>query len=342
MRILYAGELWEGSTALDRLRALERLGAKIVPFNTTPFESRFRLVRSLSHRLNTGPPLASLNRQLRSFILAQQPAPDIVYIDKGVWIRPETLSDVADRTKALLVHFTPDAALTSGYRSRHFVRAMGLYDLCVTTKVWEVPRYKAEGARRVMLTTQAFERSRFFPVPPDPALASDVAFVGVYKRGYAPPLRAASSLGVGLAIWGRGWRRYARTHTWASHAVRGDGIWGLDYPRALCSAAICLGLLSKLIPETSTTRTFEIPACGGFLLAERSDEHRAFFDEGREAEYFASHEEMQDKIRFYLAHDEKRRAIAEAGRARCLSSPYSNDDVMDRVLQEIQTVQRER
>ena len=64
-----------------------------------------------------------------------------------------------------------------------------------------------------------------------------------------------------MKIWGRGWGRYAALHRWAAPLVQGEGVWGADYTRALCSASIGLGLLSKLIPETSTTRTFEIPAC---------------------------------------------------------------------------------
>jgi spore maturation protein CgeB len=114
--------------------------------------------------------------------------------------------------------------------------------------------------------------------------------------------------------------------------VQGEGIWGADYPRALRSAKIALGLLSKWIPETTTTRTFEIPATGTFMLAERNDDHAALFEEGKEAEFFASDEELGDKIRFYLANDAARGRIAAAGRARCERSGYSDAHQLRRVL----------
>jgi spore maturation protein CgeB len=117
--------------------------------------------------------------------------------------------------------------------------------------------------------------------------------------------------------------------------VRADGLWGDDYVHALASFKIGLGLLSKAIPEQHTTRTFEIPAAGTFLLAERTDEHRAFFEEGREAEYFDSTEELHDKVLFYLRNDAARSTIAARGRERCQRSGYDNDSVLAGVMNQI-------
>ena len=81
--------------------------------------------------------------------------------------------------------------------------------------------------------------------------------------------------------------------------IQGDACYGVDYARALTGAKIAIGLLSKRIPETTTTRSFEIPACGTMLLAERTQDHQALFEEGVEAEFFDSAEECADKARFY-------------------------------------------
>jgi spore maturation protein CgeB len=118
--------------------------------------------------------------------------------------------------------------------------------------------------------------------------------------------------------------------------VGGDGLWGDDYVDALASFRIGLGLLSKYIPEQHTTRTFEIPAAGAFLLAERTFEHEGFFVEGREAEFFTSPGEMVSKAKFYLENEALRSRIAERGRERCRRSGYDTDSVLSRILKSIE------
>jgi len=220
-------------------------------------------------------------------------------------------------------------------RSRHFDACIPLYDMLVTTKPFEVRLYKTAGAREVLLVLQGYD-DRFKPVSPmadvQAELGSDVCFIGHCEAHYAGRLRAASRTAGRLRIWGPRWRRYAYLHPWARSHVVADGIWGARYPLALACSKIALGLLSKHIPETTTTRTFEIPAMCVFMLAERTDEHLALFKEGIEAEYFGSDEEMQEKVGFYLTHDNARSKIAAAGRERCIQSGYDAKSQIEKVL----------
>jgi spore maturation protein CgeB len=78
-------------------------------------------------------------------------------------------------------------------------------------------------------------------------------------------------------------------------------------------------------------RSFEIPALGSFLLAERTPEHAALFREGEEAEFFSSVEECASKIRIYLADKPRRAAVARAGQRRCLEN-YSMTEAISRAL----------
>ena len=61
---------------------------------------------------------------------------------------------------------------------------------------------------------------------------------------------------------------------------------GDDYRKTICSSKIVLGFLRKVNADTQTSRTFEIPACGGFMLMERTENQQRLFEEGKEAEYF--------------------------------------------------------
>src|SRR6185437_1405596 len=92
---------------------------------------------------------------------------------------------------------------------------------------------------------------------------------------------------------------------------------------ALTASRIGLGFLRTICADQHTTRTFEIPACGSMLLADRTEEHREFFEEGREAEFFSSEDELQDKASFYASDEDARRRIAGAGRRRCITGRYA-------------------
>jgi spore maturation protein CgeB len=92
--------------------------------------------------------------------------------------------------------------------------------------------------------------------------------------------------------------------------------------KALQANKIALGLLHRANRDLHTSRSFEIPACGGFMLAERTAEHQEYFAEDREAVYFDTFDELMDKIRYYLRHDAARTRIAADGYRRCLHSGY--------------------
>jgi spore maturation protein CgeB len=115
----------------------------------------------------------------------------------------------------------------------------------------------------------------------------------------------------------------------------GAGLWGDDYARGICSFAVNLAFLRKENRDLQTTRSAEIPACGGFMLAERTPEHQRLFQEGVEAEFFDSPEELLAKIQFYLDNEDKRRAMAAAGRQRCLDGGYSNPERLAAVLRRL-------
>nr|WP_276598371.1 glycosyltransferase [Flavobacterium azizsancarii] len=84
--------------------------------------------------------------------------------------------------------------------------------------------------------------------------------------------------------------------------------------------------------DTQTSRTMEIPACGGFMLAERTTEHLDLFSENKEAVFFSNDEELLEKCRYYLINEEERKRIVEGGILRCKTSGYSNEESIKRML----------
>ena len=326
IRMFYIGSSGDSGNGLDKRHALESLGIELHDFDTKPYlRHPSRLLASLAHRLNVGPSLNALNRDLLARARSLSGVTH-VWMDKGSWVWPETLEELKRRFGAPLVHYANDSMLHAN-RSRHFRAALPLYDFLFTTKSWEIADYRRLGARFVRHVPDAVDEQRFQPRDVTPAqrekYRSPVTFIGRCEPHYAHTLRAVAESGAELGVWGPRWLRYTRRNEWARSCVRGDGVWFDDYPVALSCAGIGLGLLSKLFPETATTRTFEIPACGTFLLAERTGDHLSLYEEGREAEYFSSTDELVDKIRFYTANPALRERIAKAGRERYLRSGYT-------------------
>ena len=106
----------------------------------------------------------------------------------------------------------------------------------------------------------------------------------------------------------------------------------------------CQGLFRLLGPTTSNENLkSKLPTGTRHLgLAERTDDHLSLFEEGKEAEFFSGDEEMQDKIRFYLANDDARKRIAVAGRERCLRSGYSSAEQLANIIAKVNSQEEYR
>jgi spore maturation protein CgeB len=111
--------------------------------------------------------------------------------------------------------------------------------------------------------------------------------------------------------------------------------YGDEFAKVMCASAVCLNFLRKANRDTETTRSIEIPACGAFMLAERTKQHQEMFTEGTEAIYFESKEELLEKVKYYLTHKEIRIQIALAGYRRCLLEDYSYENQLKLILREV-------
>jgi spore maturation protein CgeB len=108
---------------------------------------------------------------------------------------------------------------------------------------------------------------------------------------------------------------------------------------AISGAKIALCFLSKLNEDTYTTRNFQIPAMRTFMLSEYTPDLASLFEEGKEAEFFRSQDELLDKIRYYLQHDSEREEIAHNGHKRLLADGH---DVVSRARQVVAVVEQLR
>lgn len=115
---------------------------------------------------------------------------------------------------------------------------------------------------------------------------------------------------------------------------RGPGIYHDDsYAAAIQSAKICLGLLSKGNRDLHTNRSIEIPCLGGLLCAERTSEHLALYEEGRDAIFWRDAEECAALCHRLLADEPLRREIAGRGHERARRNNHYNEPMLAALIE---------
>lgn len=342
-RVLAVGEGFAHGTCHHRFRALTELGCRgdFVETVRQPLPRWRRLWLSLAGRafrhgigVIPTPDLGGVNRALIAHAQGGERF-DILWLDKALSVARGTL----ERFRALqpdcrIVGYSPDDMGRRHNLSRQFLDHLPLYDLFFTTKSYNVAELRAAGARRVVFVDNAFDLHDHRPLPVDARtrtrLGGAVGFIGSYEKERAAAIRGLAEAGVEVRVWGNGWRAMGDPPPGLRLEYR--PLYGDEYAAALSAFDINLCFLRKANRDLQTTRSVEIPGCGAFMLGERSDEHRRLFEEGREAEFFADPRELGEKVRYYLAHPERRRAIAAAGRRRCLDGGYSNHHRMHAML----------
>jgi spore maturation protein CgeB len=82
-------------------------------------------------------------------------------------------------------------------------------------------------------------------------------------------------------------------------------------------------------------RSYEVPGCGGVLLAQRTPAHQALFAEGEEAEFFADPQECIIKARRLLADLRLCQAMGAAAHRKCHRLGWTLDARMKQLLAEL-------
>ncbi|WP_334163951.1 CgeB family protein [Phenylobacterium sp.] len=264
---------------------------------------------------------------------------DLICVIKGLSVRRETLEALRSANPhAKLVCWTCDDQFLPHNQTPAFLRAAPAYDMIFTCKSHNVRNRELEGLgfQRVEFLYQAFSEADHHPRPNGASRhRGRVVFIGFAERKRFDYMNFLAANGVEVDVYGTGWDRGPyRAEAHPNLKLHMKPLLGDEYADALSNAAISLCFLRELNRDLHTSRTFEIPACGGFMLAERTGEHAELFREGEEAEFFETKEELLDKVRAYLAAPEQRAQVAKRGYERTRNSDYSYRAMVERIVQQ--------
>ena len=330
MKVLYIGQYGKGSTSRMRGECLQEILApasfQVIDLDE-PLHGHSRLITSLGWRFHTGPLVSSVNRYIRE----QMAGPyDLVWVDKGNFIEPETIHALPTDRR---IHYTPDTAITYN-RSGAFFRSIPLYEYCITTKSFELEGYRRKGARNLLFCTQGYDSRIHRPYVPWGQKEGTV-FVGLREEGKERFLAMLLEQKFKVTLAGAGWEKFAHRHRnnpLLNYA--GTGVFGEAYARLLSGARVGLGLLSKRFPELHTTRTIEIPACGTAMAGERNSDTRDIFTE-EQALLFSDAAEFLEKVGRALREPDYCKQITENGYRRITGDGFDYRSILKNLLRQM-------
>ena len=271
-------------------------------------------------------PLFAKEYNLRILREAEIFKPNLCVVFKGNMVMPDTLVSLKNNG-CIVVNFYPDVSFFT--HGPYIPKCIPLYHFVFSTKSFHL-RMVPElfGQKNIAFLPHGFDPEVHKPWNPTEKdmkiFGADVAFIGSWspkkERLLSKVAKFASKKGLVLKIWGNRWHN-ASDPTLKPY-IMGMPLEGDLYALGINCVKIVLGLLLEAVGEFPgdkiTSRTFNIPGSGGFMLHERTNEVLSFFEEWKEIACFGDEDELIDKINYYLLHDEEREKIQQAGHARAL------------------------
>lgn len=343
LKVLLHGEpLKVGSGSWCYAQTLAHLGYTVIPYhfyeNVECYQDSYfwKAFRKLNGRN-----LWEQHRKLhvdKLLQMANEARPNIIIIAKGVFFSHEDIMNLK-QTGAWVVNINHDDFFSRNINNHSALQRASLpaYDYLFTTREVNVAELKPFNPN-----VEFFMFAYYPPIHQEPQLSlqdqekwqTDVLFVGSrYAHRTKLLTKLVSTVNANYAIYGDQWDKIDADSPLVPF-VKKRPIFGPDMAKAIRSAKITLGFLAKENRDDYTQRTFEIPACGGVMLMERTERQKQFFQEGIEAEFFdaESADELCQKVKKLLHDEQGREAMREAGHRALLSQKHTYQDRLERLI----------
>lgn len=330
LKVLAVGAGWRGSNSKSLFNGFAKLGCDVRIIETDGYFYNYSIPERLYMRVRKVPLKAKFqkfNKTIERTIDTYQP--DILFVVKGLWVTEEIVQ-YAKLRGVTTIHFHPDFLFDDRYHTSLILdKAILSYDIVVTAKTTEVEKYKQYGCRNVHFMKYAYDPDIHHPVQLSAAekrgFQTDVAFVGRMEPPRADALNSLAKENYDLKVWGTKWDKIPKNYELNKYC-EGRPIFCEEMAKVFQGAKVSVGFLTQLSEEQHTARTFEIPACQGFFLGTRTEEHVEIFKPGVEADFFSSTEELAEKVAFYTRNEELRARVAQKGYEKVikLDATYEN------------------
>jgi spore maturation protein CgeB len=260
-----------------------------------------------------------MNRQLLALIKREQPDLTIFPLFQEEFI-PEVIEELKQYTTTLCYFFD------DMWRIEYAKRWAPRFNYVTTSSTHCLRRYREWDYDHAIFSL--FGYNHFIYTKKDLQKLYDVSFVGGFHGHRNWIIRQLRKAGINVSVWGMGWPKGRLTQEamidvfnqskialTLSNCLSWDVRYLLGSPRwALCDLRRC-----KKTREQIKGRHFEVNGCGTFQISYYVEDLERCFDIGREIVIYSDIEDLVEKIRYYLKHEDEREAIAAAGYRRAIA-----------------------
>jgi spore maturation protein CgeB len=239
--------------------------------------------------------------------------PDVLFVVVGRTLRKDTLLKIKKSVNCFCITYNGDSYDNLHSTSSHMLDSLPFYDLVLTWSNISFDALYKLGSQRVEYLPFAFDESVHKPaiVSQDDfrTYGHEIVFIGTWDKEREKWLESLADYDLG--IWGPGWNKVNSKSFLGKRIVKSEGVNANEMSKIYQTSKICLNLMRSQNDEAHNMKSFEIPALGGFMLANRSQDHLNFFKEGEEAAFFEDMDELRSQIMKYISDDKYRNCMSE-------------------------------
>jgi len=317
-------------------KALKEKGHDIDTFDPTNiFKFKFNLLNRIINKFFIYVLIIGINKSFKNKF--SKKIYDIIIIMRGEHLMPETLKYIKSFDTKLVNWSSDDffnATTTLKVLDRsNVVKVLKSYDCIFTPRMHLATEYLKLGAKRVELLNWYHRPGLKFASEKVPAqnYLYEISFIGAWSPRREQIL---SALPQKLHIWGWGWGKHASKNFIKKNICHGQ-IGMTKMMSIFNQSKININILTVENRDTTNFRNYEIPASGGFQLAEWSHDISELFIPNNEIVLFKNENELVQKTEEYLRGEKKREEIARNGYRRVDCYDCSIDSRVSNILSKI-------
>ena len=305
-----------------------------IPYNKYLNIFRSKFIRKVLNKLFWRIFSISIMAEFKKSIDANKP--DLIFVLKGWHLKKKWILEIKRENPSVKIFcFNPDNPFNtwhSGISNMRVRSSIPAYDSYLIWSKRLIHEIEERGGRNVQYLPFMYDPEKFYPEEKLTVKIGsggrDVAFIGSWDEERSFWLSKICDLN--LKIWGNSWEKGASClkKKWS-----GKPAFDQDFIAICSNYKIIINIIRKQNEGSHNMRTFEVPACGGFMLSTRTSEQQEFFEEGKEAAYFSTPEELREKVLYYLKNDELREKIARSGYEKLVKSGHTYVERAKRVIE---------